>query len=91
MTKCNFCGKEESPYHGVHLIKNDGSINFYCSSKCRRNALNLKRDKNKFKWTEAYGLARQRSVEKAKREAKADSEKKQKAEEKKEEDKKSTK
>lgn len=84
MTKCNFCGAEESPYKGVHLIKNDGSTSFFCSSKCRRNALNLKRDKNKIKWTEAYGLARQRGVEKAKREAKADLEKKQKAEEKKE-------
>ena len=54
MTKCVFCGKEEAPYKGVHLISNDGSVNFLCSSKCRRNALLLKRDKKKLKWTEAY-------------------------------------
>lgn len=82
MTKCNFCGKEESPYKGVHLIKNDGSTNFYCSSKCRRNALNLKRDKNKFKWTEAYGLTRQRAIKKEKREAEDEAKKALKTEEK---------
>ena len=64
MVKCAFCGKEESPYKGVHLIKNDGSINFFCSSKCRRNVLNLKRDKNKLKWTKAYRISRQRTGQK---------------------------
>lgn len=54
MTKCVFCGKEESPFRGVHLIKNDGSTNFLCSSKCRRNSLSLKRDRRKLKWTEFY-------------------------------------
>ncbi len=39
---------------GVHLIKNDGSVNFFCSSKCRKNATKLKRDKKKLKWTQAY-------------------------------------
>ena len=61
MTKCVFCGKEESPYKGVHLITNDGSMNFYCSSKCRRNALNLKRDKKKLKWTEAYRIVKEKA------------------------------
>lgn len=54
MTKCVFCGAEASPFKGVHLIKNDGSTNFLCSSKCRRNALKLKRDRRKLKWTEFY-------------------------------------
>jgi ribosomal protein L24E len=39
---------------GVHLIKNDGTIDFYCSSKCRKNALNLGRDKRRVKWTQIY-------------------------------------
>lgn len=62
MVKCVFCGKEESPYKGVHLIGNDGFIKFFCSSKCRRNALNLKRDKKKLKWTEAYRINKERTA-----------------------------
>ncbi len=54
MVKCTFCGKEENSYKGVHLLKNDGSIDYFCSSKCRKNALHLRRDKRKLKWTEAY-------------------------------------
>ncbi len=72
MTKCVFCGKEESPYKGVHQINNDGSIRFYCSSKCRKNALKLKRDRNKLKWTESYRLNKAKILEKEKKtEAKA--------------------
>lgn len=72
MTKCVFCGSEESPYKGVHQIGNDGSMRFYCSSKCRRNALNLKRDRNKLKWTEGYRITKARNAENEKRlEAKA--------------------
>jgi len=54
MVKCYFCGCEESPMRGVHLITNLGAIEYYCSSKCRKNALKLKRDKRKLKWTVAY-------------------------------------
>lgn len=54
MVKCSFCGKEEYAFKGVHLIKNDGSIAYFCSSKCRLNALKLKRDKRKVMWTAAY-------------------------------------
>jgi large subunit ribosomal protein L24e len=85
MTKCVFCGKEESPYKGVHLIKNDGSTSFFCSSKCRRNALNLKRDKNKLKWTEAFRITRQRGIEKKNRDTESKAKKELKTEEKKEE------
>jgi len=54
MTKCVFCGMEKEPFKGVHLICNDGTVKFFCSSKCRKNALHLKRDKRKLKWTEFY-------------------------------------
>lgn len=60
MTKCNFCGSEESPYKGIYQIKNDGSTSFFCSSKCRKNSLNLKRDKKRIRWTEAFRISRQR-------------------------------
>ncbi len=62
MTKCVFCGKEEAPYKGIHFITNDGNTNFYCSSKCRKNARKLKRDKKKLKWTEAYRISKEKSA-----------------------------
>ena len=58
MIKCSFCGLESSEIKGVHLIKNDGSISFFCSSKCRKNALKLKRDKRKLKWTASFNEER---------------------------------
>lgn len=67
MVKCSFCGREEHALMGVHLIQNDGTVAYYCSSKCRRNALKLKRDKKKLKWTEFYRINLQRIAEKEKR------------------------
>lgn len=80
MVKCVFCGKEEHHFKGVNLIKNDGTVNFYCSSKCRKNALNLKRDRRKLKWALAYREERQkeeaRSVKMAEKQANLAKEKK---------------
>jgi len=56
MTKCVFCGDEAHFFQGVNLIKNDGVVDYYCSQKCRKNAIKLGRDKRKVKWTEAYKL-----------------------------------
>ena len=61
MPKCIFCGKDESPYKGVHYVKNDGTVNYFCSSKCRNNALKLKRDKRKIRWAEAFHIKRERA------------------------------
>ncbi|MCH7568670.1 MAG: 50S ribosomal protein L24e [Nanoarchaeota archaeon] len=60
MTKCVFCGKDEADFKGVYLIKNDGSINYYCSSKCRKGHLGLKRDRRKVRWTEAFHVSREK-------------------------------
>lgn len=67
MTKCTFCGKETNPIKGVHIVKNDGSVDFFCSSKCRKNSVKLKRDKKKFKWTLAFREQRIRSAEQKER------------------------
>lgn len=70
MAKCSFCGKEERSFKGIHLIKNTGIIAYFCSSKCQKNTLKLKRDKRKLKWTEAFhttrGKFRKREEEKLK-------------------------
>lgn len=53
--KCSFCGKEFPPGTGMMFVKNYGSILWFCSSKCRKNMLNLRRDPRKLKWTVYYG------------------------------------
>jgi large subunit ribosomal protein L24e len=52
--KCNFCGKDVALGYGIMLVRKDGSIYWYCSSKCRKNELKLRRDPRKFKWTTKY-------------------------------------
>jgi large subunit ribosomal protein L24e len=61
MVKCNFCGKDDRAHKGVHLIKNDGSINYFCTSKCRVNSMKLKRDKRKIRWAEAFHIKRDKA------------------------------
>tara|TARA_B100001971_G_C18189002_1_gene537424 strand:+ start:613 stop:807 length:195 start_codon:yes stop_codon:yes gene_type:complete len=52
--KCTFCGDNIIASHGITYIRNDGVIQQFCSSKCRKNTLKLKRDPRKYKWTAAY-------------------------------------
>jgi large subunit ribosomal protein L24e len=53
--KCSFCGQEFPPGTGIMYVKNDGSIFWFCSSKCRKNSLKLRRDPRKLKWTAYFG------------------------------------
>lgn len=48
---CTFCGRTIKPGTGTMLVKNDGSIRYFCSAKCRKNMLKLGRDARRFKWT----------------------------------------
>ncbi|MFH1290304.1 MAG: 50S ribosomal protein L24e [Nanoarchaeota archaeon] len=77
MVKCTFCGKEEKSFKGVHVIKNTGTVNYFCSSKCRTNSEKLKRDKRKVRWTEAFHITREKARKRekeAKEKAKAEKE-----------------
>ncbi len=60
LATCVFCGCEQEDYLGTYLIKNDGNIVYYCSSKCRKNHLKLGRDKRKLKWTVAFRETREK-------------------------------
>lgn len=51
---CSFCGKTVKLGTGTMLVRNDGSILYFCSNKCRKNMLKLGRDPRKFKWTSKY-------------------------------------
>jgi len=52
---CSFCGEDIPPGTGTMHVKNDGVIYRFCSSKCRKNFFDLKRDPRKLKWTKYYG------------------------------------
>ncbi|MCS7120523.1 MAG: 50S ribosomal protein L24e [Nitrososphaerota archaeon] len=51
---CSFCGHEFHPGTGIMYVNNDGTVQWFCSSKCRKNAIKLKRDPRKLKWTDYY-------------------------------------
>ena len=50
MAKCSFCKEEVQACTGTIFVKRDGSILNFCSNKCRKNRLKLKRNPRKLKW-----------------------------------------
>lgn len=54
MVLCTFCKYSIEPGTGSMLIKNDGKSLNFCSSKCKKNQLKLKRKPRKLQWTKAY-------------------------------------
>ena len=51
---CSFCDRLVVKGSGTMVAKNDGTVLWFCSSKCKKNALVLKRDPRKLKWTKKY-------------------------------------
>ena len=51
---CIFCGSEIEPGTGKLYIKTDGTVLNFCSSKCQKNLLKLKRIPRRTRWTEQY-------------------------------------
>ena len=54
MVKCNFCGDELPQGGGKLYAKKDGTVFHFCSNKCEKNMIKLKRKPAKIKWTGAY-------------------------------------
>lgn len=52
--KCSFCGREIELGTGKSLVKKDGTLFNFCSTKCEKNLLKLKRKPIKVPWTHAY-------------------------------------
>ncbi|MDI6889203.1 MAG: 50S ribosomal protein L24e [Methanocellales archaeon] len=48
--KCSFCGNPIEPGTGKMFVRSDGSVHFFCSSKCESN-MTLGRTARKLKWT----------------------------------------
>jgi large subunit ribosomal protein L24e len=51
---CSFCNRSVSKGSGTMFAKNDGTVMWFCSAKCKKNTLVLKRDPRKLKWTKKY-------------------------------------
>ncbi|HEC81382.1 MAG TPA: 50S ribosomal protein L24e [Thermoplasmatales archaeon] len=51
---CSFCGNEIEPGTGKLYIRKDGTIYHFCSSKCQKNMLKLKRVPRKIRWSRLY-------------------------------------
>lgn len=49
--KCSFCGGSIEPGTGKMYVKKDGTIFYFCSSKCQKNQ-QLGRVPRRVRWTE---------------------------------------
>ena len=52
MVKCSFCGKDLQNGTGKMYVKADGKIFHFCSKKCEKNQLKLRRKGRNVKWTD---------------------------------------
>uniref|UniRef100_A0A7C4BBU1 Large ribosomal subunit protein eL24 n=1 Tax=Ignisphaera aggregans TaxID=334771 RepID=A0A7C4BBU1_9CREN len=50
---CSFCGNPIEPGTGLMFVRNDGSVMWFCSSKCYKN-FKMGRDPKKLPWTKLY-------------------------------------
>ena len=55
---CSFCGEDIEPGTGKMFVRRDGTIHFFCSSKCERNLLHLGRVPRWTRWTKPYRRAK---------------------------------
>jgi large subunit ribosomal protein L24e len=46
--KCSFCHQTIKPGTGLIYAKNDGKILYFCSGKCQKNMIKLKRKTTKW-------------------------------------------
>lgn len=61
MHGCYFCADELKKGCGRLYIKKDGTIMYFCSSKCRKNSIDLAREGRRVKWTKSARLFKAKS------------------------------
>tara|TARA_B100000315_G_scaffold256691_1_gene303255 strand:+ start:1448 stop:1642 length:195 start_codon:yes stop_codon:yes gene_type:complete len=64
MVKCTFCKNELEKGIGKMFVKKDGTILYFCSMKCEKNAHKLHRNPRKVKWTETARADKTKEVKK---------------------------
>ena len=52
--ECSFCSTEITKGTGKIFVKTDGKVLYFCSSKCEKNFLKLKRKPRTTTWTREY-------------------------------------
>ncbi|NQU78927.1 50S ribosomal protein L24e [Candidatus Woesearchaeota archaeon] len=58
MAKCSFCGQDIEKGTGTMFIKSDGKSFFFCSTKCEKNQMKLKRKPREHQWTKESRVVR---------------------------------
>lgn len=53
-SKCAFCGEDIEPGTGTMYVRKDGTVYYFCSKKCQKNMLVLKRKPRTTRWTALY-------------------------------------
>ncbi len=51
---CTFCGSEIEPGTGKMYVRKDGIVYNFCSSKCEKNLVKLKRVPRRTRWTKQF-------------------------------------
>ncbi len=57
--ECSFCGSEIPPGTGTMYVKKDGTPLFFCSNKCYKNMIELRRVPRKVRWTHRYKVEKE--------------------------------
>jgi large subunit ribosomal protein L24e len=52
--KCSFCSKDIERGTGKIYVQNDGRVFYFCTMKCEKNQIKLKRKGWDHKWTKTY-------------------------------------
>lgn len=51
---CTFCGNTIEPGTGKLYVAKDGTVYYFCKSKCQKNMLNLKRIPRRVRWSKHH-------------------------------------
>jgi len=60
MSNCSFCGKSIEKGTGKMFVFKTGKLNYFCSSKCEKNLLVLKRKPHSVRWTKEFERVRKK-------------------------------
>lgn len=51
---CSFCGQDIEPGTGRLYVKKDGTVHHFCTSKCYKNMIQLRRVPRRTAWTAQF-------------------------------------
>ena len=54
MAKCTFCGNNITPGTGKIFVQKDAKILYFCSMKCEKNMLKLRRKPITTRWSKRH-------------------------------------